>query len=461
MPRNETNDDDDRFPKWIDDCHLDLGWIRSKLEQSPNVARRTVVTSCSTVMDKSNETRRGAKVRDGATLALTVTLDVPKNDADGVPDSPHSMLSLALMIKQVPSTGLSTSLSLGLAREAFFYQDVAAILAENGDHSELFQDTIPAIYYAVGDATTGQKTIIMDDLSSRAVDSAVFFAPTQSNLDAGWRGNPNLWNRNHEILTAIMSQGSPSAASHNIPSQAAVAKVTFQTMARIHAYFWRRSDWLLAPEKSWLRGHAWLQGRGQESWEASQDMIRQIYQQKTNEGLFDTALNWDPVLLAATHQAMQNISWQAHQTRLHTNSQHWTLVHGDFWPGNVLWMLDGTESDSSVRLIDWEMCGVGSGPQDLGQYVISNMEPGERRACERELIQAYFDELVKAGVEGVTFDYCWDEYRIGGVERWLWFLVYFVGLEGFSEWAQFFHNQIAAFMRDHDLTAANIGQPRP
>jgi hypothetical protein len=47
------------------------------------------------------------------------------------------------------------------------------------------------------------------------------------------------------------------------------------------------------------------------------------------------------------------------------------------------------------------------------------------------------------------------------VERWLWFLIYFVAQPNMADWAQFFHNQIAAFMEDHNLSADDITQPRP
>jgi hypothetical protein len=449
------------YPVWKDDCHLSLEWIRDKLEYSPCIPKGATVISCSVVVDKSNQTRKRDRVCEGATLALTVTLQT-----EGA-----KRQSLPLMIKQVSEEGLSTSQTLGLAREALCYQTISNSLdkeqqKDSRDKLRLNQ-FIPTVYYAHGDMSTGHKIIIMDDLSSQAVDSAVFFAPTRQQQEAGWPGNPNLWTRRHEIMTAIhnQSQSPPqSAASLHISSQATVARVTFQAMARIHAHYWRRADLLLTSDKTWLRGHAWLQGRDQDSWHAAQAMIQNVYQTKAST--LESVLEWDPLVLAATHHAMAAISWEAQRQRLHTET-HYTLVHGDFWPGNVLWMLpkkdhkDDAARNYSVRLIDWEMCGIGSGPQDLGQYVISNMEPGERKSCERALVQAYYDELVSAGVEGVSFEYCWKEYRIGGVERWLWFLVYFLGLDGFTEWAQFFHNQIAAFMRDHGLTATDIGQPRP
>ena len=133
--------------------------------------------------------------------------------------------------------------------------------------------------------------------------------------------------------------------------------------------------------------------------------------------------------------------------------------HGDCWPGNFMWMLDNDKA--MLKLLDWEMVGLGSGPQDLGQYVLSNMDPKERRECEQDLVKAYFEELKRCGVADVDWDYCWSEYKMGGLERWLWFLIYFAGQEALVDWAQFFHNQVAAFMKDHQITADDVVQPRP
>jgi hypothetical protein len=109
------------------------------------------------------------------------------------------------------------------------------------------------------------------------------------------------------------------------------------------------------------------------------------------------------------------------------------------------------------------MTGLGSGPQDLGQCILSNMDTNERRQCEEELIRNYYHELTaNCGVKDFTWEDCWKEYQVGGLERWLWFLVYFLGQEGpLLEWAQFFHNQIAAFLHDHKMDANDVIQPRP
>jgi hypothetical protein len=109
------------------------------------------------------------------------------------------------------------------------------------------------------------------------------------------------------------------------------------------------------------------------------------------------------------------------------------------------------------------MCGIGSGPQDLGQYIVSNMDPKDRRAHERAVVQAYHAELQRFGVT-VSWDYVWEEYRVGGLEWWLRFLVCFLGQEhnpSLAGWAQFFRDQMASFLHDHDLTVDNITQVRP
>lgn len=382
---------------WLDDSHIDPEWIQEKTGLP--------CLSCSAV-DVSNQGRKGTTTKEGATLKLALVI--------------QDQSKLSLIVKQVPTTGLLLSQQLGLAREALFYRDF---------NDELPTQILPKIYYSHGDTKSGAKVVIMEDLSDAAVDSGVFFGP----------GNPNNWNRNLDEL---------AAKGGNVPAEQ-VTKVTFRTIAKIHAHFWK-SGKLLTDNRTWLRAHAWIQGKERDSFEASQSIIRDIWRICDRD-----CIQWDPLLKTMAAKAVEGISWDAQCRRLNVDGQ-WTLVHGDFWPGNIMWVVE----DRSVRLLDWEMCGIGSGPQDLGQYVLSNMEPSVRRANERRLVEAYFEELTKSGVD-IDWKYCWDEYRIGGVERWLWFLVYFLGQPSMKGWAQFFHDQIAAFVHDHGLKESDITQARP
>merc|ERR1712232_1392864 len=157
-------------------------------------------------------------------------------------------------------------------------------------------------------------------------------------------------------------------------------------------------------DKTWLRGQEWIRGEGKEKWEASQNIVRLFWgkfldSESKIENEYEPIIKWDSNVRSAVEKAVNGISWEAQLKRLNTE-QHWTLVHGDFWPGNVMWINDNINADntSTIRFLDWEMVGLGSGPQDLGQYVISNMDPTERKECELELIRAYYHELVRTRI---------------------------------------------------------------
>jgi len=86
----------------------------------------------------------------------------------------------------------------------------------------------------------------------------------------------------------------------------------------------------------------------------------------------DYSVNWSPYLLGVIEASLSKISWE--NFVLSNKSLKWTLVHGDFHPANVL-----IRGDGQLLIVDWEQVGVGSGPQDLGQYAISHMPPTTRR----------------------------------------------------------------------------------
>jgi hypothetical protein len=90
------------------------------------------------------------------------------------------------------------------------------------------------------------------------------------------------------------------------------------------------------------------------------------------------------------------------------------------------------------------------------------MDPCERRECEEKFTSNYYSKLVRLGVQNLSWEECWREYTIGGLERWLWFLVYFCAQSGpMLKWAQFFHDQIKEFVHDHNIQPEDITQPRP
>lgn len=335
-----------------------------------------------------------------------------------------------LVAKTVPEEKRSLSVSLGLPREALFYANLAPSLG----------DAVPHCFHAHGDLETGEKLLLLECLEDH-VPAGLFFGP----------GNPNNWGVD---LAAL-------GVAADAPCER-LAERSFEAFARLHARFWRDGALL---SKRWLRGAGWHQGEDQPSWEESQRLAREAWQ-KLSAALAQgtSSLVVDAHLRHCLEASFAKVSWADFQARVRESP--WTLVQGDCHPGNVLC---GRGGDGALKLIDFEMVGLGSGPQELGQFLISHMEPSARRRCERDLVRGYHGHLVDAlrsagkseEAEAYSFERCWADYVAGGMGRWLWFVPYLAGVCP-PKVAQYFVDQLAAFVRDHvpEGEAGAVGQPR-
>jgi hypothetical protein len=143
-------------------------------------------------------------------------------------------------------------------------------------------------------------------------------------------------------------------------------------------------------------------------------------------------------------------------------------------PANMLWtppsppppsrpVADGASAavppPARLVLLDWEVVGLGSGPQELGQFAISHWEPSARRAGEAAFVRRYHDGLLRLGVRDYPWEACWAEYVAGGVGRWVWLLAVMSDMCPDAA-LQYFADQLAAFIRDHGVTVASVGMPR-
>lgn len=426
------------------------------------------------------------------------------------------------VLKNVRPTdeGLVRSKQLGLPREALFFRELA---------SE-FSDIIPSVLFSFGDMESGEKYILLQDMSN-AVQSGYFFGPVSPH---NWgRDLPAQMDRAPQLLLAAAASASASTStasaaassdstsgSQPIPSASnfeamrIIAQSSYMLAARMHGSNWCKHSLL---DKSWLRGSDWLRGEGEETWRGSQDMAKNFWTKlkgtkMNSEGY---AVKWSSFMMELMDSSFAKIDWEHFQKRI--KQEPWSLVHGDFHPANMMWSPSKTTANTaaaasgysvkqqaadratsenpahpihqlrssgvgigsnavssgdagSLFLLDWENVGLGSGPQDLGQYVISHMAAVDRRACEMELLQLYYQELlshIKAAAAGTTpvaeAVYSWDDclaaYVHGGVERWVWLLA-LLGMMCPDPMVQFFHDQVEAFAADHGITADTIGMPR-
>ncbi len=351
---------------------------------------------------------------------------------------------VAMVAKSAPA-GKATAVAMGLAREALFYKELAPCLSDLA--------RLPKCFYAAGDMATGQMLLLLECCDD-AVPTGLFFGP----------GNPNNWSQKGQLVE--IAEGNPSGEE--------VAAGAFRLYARMHAAFWEDRELLFS--KPWLRASDWLRGEGRAWWQGAQGFAQGKWREilacveAAGESAFaaeDPALvngvRWDRHLVACLKssfgRACSEGGWERYLAE--AAARPVTLVHGDAHPHNHLWAKQGTPEAFSV-LIDFEMVGCGSPAQDLGQYAISHLSPAARRACERGLVDAYHAELVAALEKGspstssskssssrrrrsITREEVWAEYVAGGAGRWAWF----IPVLGSGAAAQYFHDQLAAFLRDH------------
>ena len=323
--------------------------------------------------------------------------------------------------------------ALGLAREALAYNELGP---------QLDVVSVPRAYYASGDMSSGECEMLLECLEG-AVPAGAFFGA----------GNPNNW-ADRERLDALCDGNPP-------PED--VTLLTFRLYARLHGAFWRDVALL---EKSWLRGADWCAGEGREGWDAAQAIAQDGWAQcRAAVDAGTSPVVWDPHLVACLDAAFGKVGWAAY--RGEAAGRPHTLVHGDAHPHNWMWTEQRTDR-ARPRMIDLELVGLGSGAQELGQYAISHAAPALRREHERAWVEAYHTELVAtlrarglhAEADAYTLDACFAEYVAGGAGRWAWFVPLLTGMASSPPMAQFFHDQLAAFLHDHVPEASAAPMPR-
>ena len=134
-----------------------------------------------------------------------------------------------------------------------------------------------------------------------------------------------------------------------------------------------------------------------------------------------------------------------------------TFIHGDFHPGNVMWMPD--DPACPLRILDWEMVGVGSGPQELGLFIIGFLDHKKYGLdVQKDLVGAYHNELVKANSNiDFTFEACFREFAVGGIRDWMRLLPEL--LEWKPDAADYFLNQVEMFREMHSIKPDMVGYP--
>ena len=88
-----------------------------------------------------------------------------------------------------------------------------------------------------------------------------------------------------------------------------------------------------------------------------------------------------------------------------------SLIHVDYRLDNLL--IDATREPPRLSVVDWQTVTLGRPLSDVAYFLGAGLLPEHRRACEEEIVRAYHEALVAAGVGDYDFAQCWRDYRLG------------------------------------------------
>lgn len=83
-----------------------------------------------------------------------------------------------------------------------------------------------------------------------------------------------------------------------------------------------------------------------------------------------------------------------------------TPIHYDYRLDNMLF-----GGPRRLTVVDWQTVQLGSGPYDVAYFLGNAFDAGVRRGCEEALVERYHDALSGYGVENLSLEQCWEEYR--------------------------------------------------
>ncbi|MFW9929259.1 MAG: phosphotransferase [Candidatus Thorarchaeota archaeon] len=94
---------------------------------------------------------------------------------------------------------------------------------------------------------------------------------------------------------------------------------------------------------------------------------------------------------------------------IHRNQPH-CLLHGDPHLGNLY-----SDRENKCGFYDWQSIRRGCWAHDVNYFMVSCLDPEDRRAHEKDLLSDYLRVLEGTGAPSLSFKHAWDLYRMNSV----------------------------------------------
>ena len=236
--------------------------------------------------------------------------------------------STSVVHKTMPLNTQPRSKIFGLPRECLFYNILASKLRD-------LEVQIPQSLYAHGVMETGEKILVLEDLSTNSIQAGYFFGS----------GSPHNWGRDLENLTLhsrrqIGLNGEVCEVSYDDMTTIVSLEIA-KSAGKMHSTFWMDTNIL---DYSWLRGNDWIKATKSISlteppstWIGAQNAVKDHWLKTKTRIQSDNTYNvkWNLLLINCIDSSLSKVSWETYVTS--SKILQWTLVHGDFHPGIVMY----------------------------------------------------------------------------------------------------------------------------
>ena len=174
------------------------------------------------------------------------------------------------------------------------------------------------------------------------------------------------------------------------------SRLMLQKLAPFHAKWWMSPD---------LEKFDWINQPGHPGFSASMDQLKQIF-----AGVL-------PFVKGQYESYMSANAWATIEKWLDSWDElfsytpgPWTLCHGDY---HYLQCFFPTPSDDRFCVIDWQLVCVNSAAMDVARPLL--IDPESRRAHENDIVESYYEILVKNGVKDYSLDELWEDLRLNAL----------------------------------------------
>jgi len=185
-----------------------------------------------------------------------------------------------------------------------------------------------------------------------------------------------------------------------LPLSVAAAAQVLDLQARYHARFWQGSE---------LDRFSWLSAGGSIADDGVIDIFLGLWPQSESLPRFASVT---PNLRdrARVRTALYRMFELAKALPI-------CLVHGDTHAGNLYF-----EPDGLPGYLDWQQVMKGPWAHDVAGFLITALEPAERRASEQTLLRHYLERLAAYGAAAPAFEAAWSAYRRHTMWTFMWTL---------------------------------------